>query len=123
MRKALSAKVESRRKNGERNSGPYGSFLLTHPDGARLQVIASDGRDWADCGLPGGPWEHVSVSLPTRCPTWAEMDWVKRLFWEDDEVVLQLHVPRRDHISIHNFCLHLWRPVGVELPLPPREAV
>jgi hypothetical protein len=97
--------------------------MLPHPNGARLAVIASDGRDWAECGFAGPAWEHVSVSLPTRCPTWEEMDWVKRQFWEDDEVVIQLHVARKDHISTHNFCLHMWRPVGVVLPLPPAEAV
>lgn len=24
-------------------------------------------------------WDHVSVSLPGRCPTWEEMDAIKRL--------------------------------------------
>ena len=30
----------------------------------------------------GGGWEHVSVSLARRCPTWEEMCMVKDIFWE-----------------------------------------
>ena len=64
-------------------------------------------------------WEHVSVSLPHRCPTWLEMCAVKELFWADDETVIQLHVPKARWISYHPYCLHLWRNVRVEQPLPP----
>lgn len=74
-----------------------------------LKVIASSGEGW----------DHVSVSLPHRCPTWDEMEHVKRLFFRDDETAMQLHVPPTDHINVHPFCLHLWRPQGVEIPRPP----
>ena len=64
-------------------------------------------------------WEHVSVSLPNRCPTWEEMDRVKNLFWRDDETVIQFH-PRRDaKINAHRYCLHLWKMDGTEFVLPP----
>lgn len=67
-------------------------------------------------------WEHVSISLPRRCPTWAEMCRMKDLFWEPDEAVMQLHPPTDDYVNYHPFCLHLWRPgddaVGA-IPLPP----
>jgi hypothetical protein len=36
---------------------------------------------------------------------------------------MQLHVPPTDHISFAHNCLHLWRPIGVEIPQPPRELV
>ena len=99
---------------------PYGeSKVLMH----YLYVIASDGSDWNEGGLPGEPWEHVSVSLPHRCPVWEEMDFVKRIFWRDDETVMQLHVPRAAHINFHNHCLHLWKPLGSAIPLPPPETV
>ena len=71
---------------------------------ARFTVIFSDGRGW----------DHVSVSLTTRCPTWDEMEYVRRLFFKDDETVMQLHVPTTDHINQHVFCLHLWRPQSDE---------
>src|ERR1051326_3326252 len=63
-------------------------------------IIVSDGE------IDG--WEHVSVSFPTRTPTWSEMDKVKDWFWEPTETVMQLHVPKADHINRHEHCLHLW---------------
>ena len=76
---------------------------------APMRVIASDGLGW----------EHVSVSLPTRCPTWEEMVRIKSIFWDDDDCVMQLHPPKEDWISNHSFCLHLWRPMEAEIPRPP----
>lgn len=68
----------------------------------------------------GGGWDHVSVSLPDRCPTWAEMEQIKRLFFKKSEVAMQLHVTEDNHISQHPYCLHLWRPkFPRRIPLPP----
>ena len=75
-----------------------------------LRVISSTGEGW----------DHVSVSLRDRCPTWDELEHVKRLFFRDDEVAMQLHVPPSQHVNVHPYCLHLWRPNdGREIPLPP----
>lgn len=65
-----------------------------------LRIIASNGAGW----------DHVSVSLPDRCPTWDDMEYVRKLFFKPDETVMQLHVPESDHINNHPYCLHLWRP-------------
>jgi len=72
-----------------------------------------------------GGWDHVSVSCIDRCPTWHEMELAKRLFFEDDETAMQLHVPRKDHINNHPFCLHLWRPRSrfKQIPMPPKGMV
>jgi len=102
----------------EKNYGANGAFVVPR-DGVDLRIISSDGESWEESGLTGIPWEHVSVSVKIRCPTWNEMDYVKRIFWRDDETVIQLHVPREHHINQHDYCLHLWRMVGVEIPLPP----
>ncbi len=67
----------------------------------------------------GEGWEHVSVSTKTRCPTWEEMEEVKRRFWEATDTVMQLHVPPTDHINCHPYCLHLWKPINQEIPRPP----
>jgi hypothetical protein len=71
----------------------------------------------------GAGWDHVSISLPDRCPGWEAMDWLKRRFFEDDELALEFHLPPGKHISIHPYCLHLWRPHGVTIPLPPEYMV
>ena len=78
-----------------------------------LHVIASDGEDW----------EHVSVSLPDRCPVWEEMRIMKDLFWGDEDTVIQIHPPKSDYVNNHQYCLHLWRPTKRDIPLPPSAMV
>ena len=93
-----------------------GAFhLKLFKEGDALAVIASSGDGW----------DHVSVSCKARCPTWAEMDTIKRMFFKPDEVAMQLHVAEADHISIHPYTLHLWRPHGTKraIPLPPKEFI
>lgn len=87
-----------------------GTFVIRcNSTGRLLSIIASNGDGW----------DHVSVSLPSRTPTWEEMAFVKQAFFKDDETAMQLHVPPRDHINLHKHCLHLWRPHKLEIPLPP----
>ncbi len=71
----------------------------------------------------GNDWEHVSVSTPNRCPTWEEMCFVKSLFWGEDETVIQYHPPKSEYVNNHPYCLHLWRPSKIIIPLPPTELV
>lgn len=81
----------------------------------RLKVIFSYG---------GGGWEHASVSTFTKkCPTWEQMCFIKEFFWNPDECVIEYHVPQKDHINIANNCLHLWKPIDVEIPIPPKSFV
>jgi hypothetical protein len=110
----------------------HGAFFLLTPrelGSARLKVIVSDGHDWDLAGLPGPPWEHVSVSCGNKdrehrvCPTWEEMCWVKDQFWEPEEAVVQFHPPRSKYVNHHPTTLHLWRVVGWSIPLPPPECV
>lgn len=152
MRKELPPEVEAGRVAGEPGV-PCGAFRLLCPIiGRHLGVIADDGRDWGkpirppsekmiarvpaekqavvrarwagvtEVRFPPPAWEHVSVSARTT-PTWDEMCWVKNLFWPADECVVQFHPAGKDYISDHDACLHLWRVIGVDFPLPPPEAV
>jgi len=87
-----------------------GMFRMPSPvDAKPLLIIASTGYGW----------EHVSVSHPRRTPNWTEMEFVKRRFFNPDETAMQLHVPASDHVNVHPNCLHLWRPMLVEIPRPP----
>lgn len=88
-----------------------GAFVVTLKKQVRALVIASNGQGW----------EHVSVSLPDyeRCPTWPEMCQIKGMFWDEDDCAMQLHPPVSAHVNNHQYCLHLWRPIGVEIPVPP----
>jgi hypothetical protein len=96
-----------------RFDGNNGAWLIPGPialDYSRttLTVIASDGLGW----------EHVSVSTPGRTPTWEEMCYVKDLFWAEEECVIQYHPPKAVYRNCHQHCLHMWRPVGAEIPMP-----
>lgn len=92
-----------------------GAFVVTLKKHVRALTIASNQEGW----------EHVSVSLPDyeRCPTWPEMCQVKDMFWDEDDAVMQLHPPASDHVNNHQYCLHLWRPIGIDIPLPPSYMV
>jgi hypothetical protein len=87
-----------------------GVFQVPSPiDQAALMILASS----------GGGWDHVSVSHTNRCPNWPEMSHIRTLFFRNEECVMQLHVPKSEHINAHPFCLHLWRPQAQEIPRPP----
>jgi len=92
----------------EDSSGNNGAFMVPWR-GNHYGVLCSDGMGW----------DHVSVSLPDRCPTWDEMTYITQLFFKDDETVMQLHVPPVEHMNNHPFCLHLWRPQDQDIPKPP----
>lgn len=64
-------------------------------------------------------WEHLSVSIPNKCPSWEQMCFMKEQFWEDDEACVEYHPKKEDYVNNHNYCLHIWRPYNAELPTPP----
>lgn len=103
---------------GSDHGSDYGRFFIPGPCGRTLCVIASSGD--SEHGIE---WEHVSVSTPKACPNWSEMCFIKDLFWDTEETVMQLHPPRSQWINNHPFCLHLWKPVHETIPLPPSIAV
>lgn len=90
-----------------------GYFEMPSPQGGVLSIMAS----WIE------GWDHVSISRPDRIPTWGEMDFVKRAFFREDEAAYQLHPPVADHINCHPRALHIWRPHGQPIPMPPKEFV
>ena len=92
--------------------GNNGYFVIPF-ESYDLVVLASDGREW----------EHVSVSLRNRTPNWREMCYVKSLFWDPEDCVMQLHPPESEYVNNHEYCLHLWRPIGKEIPRPPSNMV
>lgn len=80
---------------------PFESYLL--------RIICSDGMGW----------DHVSVSLHHRCPSWKEMCFIKDLFFNDNETVIQFHPKKTEYVNYHPYCLHLWRNHYEEVELPP----
>ena len=88
-----------------------GCFIIKNlNNGAQgLRLIVSYGMDW----------DHVSVSRKSRTPSYEDMRWAMKMCFHPDAVAMELHVPESDHINCHAYCLHLWRPQGVEIPQPP----
>ena len=68
-------------------------------------------------------WEHLSVSTKTRCPTWEEMCKFKDIFFTEDEACVEYHPKKSDYVNLHPYCLHIWKPLEVELPLPDKSLV
>ncbi len=64
-------------------------------------------------------WEHLSVSMPSRTPTWEQMCKMKDIFWGKDEACVEYHPKEEDYVNNHQHCLHIWKPTDVELPTPP----
>jgi hypothetical protein len=99
----------------------YGEAIFTNDLGAftipyvagDLHVLASNSHGW----------DHVSVSKEKRIPNWLEMDFIKKLFFKDDEYAFQYHVPASHNVNIHQNCLHLWRPQNMTILLPPKILV
>lgn len=109
-------------KNDRRlkNVGPYGPlaicgdiFPCQNPKSKRAVFIFS----WHS------GWEHLSISFKDRCPTWEEMCYCKDVFFLPGECAMQLHPPESNHINIHDYCLHIWRPIDQAIPQPPKSLV
>lgn len=85
-------------------------FFIFKRDGKEVRCQASDGMGW----------EHVSVSIKgKKMPSWNLMCYIKNLFWDGEDTVVQYHPAKKDYVDFHPACLHLWRPTGkVKLPVP-----
>jgi hypothetical protein len=56
-----------------------------------------------------GGYEHLSVSMPNKTPSWDQMCVMKDIFFEDEEETIEYHPPKSDYVNIHPHCLHMWR--------------
>jgi hypothetical protein len=94
---------------GEFGDDKNGAFIVPC-NSNELKVLASSGEGW----------DHVSVSMKNRIPNWMEMEFIAKLFFNDDEIAIQYHVPAKEHINIMENCLHWWRPwAPLVIPMPP----
>ena len=100
--------LEKYRKFGNDACGKF--IIPSENKRFKYQVIAS----------VDGNWDHISVSLMTwneqyplsRCPKWDEMCFIKDLFFEDEEEVIQFHPKKSEYVNIHPYVLHLWKYHG-----------
>lgn len=121
---------EWEQRMGSEGKADFGCYLLPMDLFKAAAAIAgvyvppSTGTQIAVIASTHGDWDHLSVSIDApRCPSWTELEFVKRVFFHPDETAMQLHVPPADHVNIHPYCLHLWRPQTAEIPRPPQWMV
>lgn len=101
--------------------GNNGFFIIPHYKvrNYHFRIQVSDGLSW----------EHISVSVGEvghrqhRCPTWEEMCWVKKQFWDDGDCVIQYHPSKDQYVNLHPYVLHLWRPTNQVIPIPLKEMI
>jgi hypothetical protein len=59
------------------------------------------------CGIENGRW-HLSVSHPTRLPTWEEVKQLRYELMPKDKNMAMILPPEKDYVNIHEFCFHLF---------------
>jgi len=112
--------------------GPGDNVTLLAADHAKpffiIWAIISDSDGWDHVSahvqmLPSGGVARTHMSEDRRTPTWAEMCFVKSLFFEPEETVMQLHPAASKYINCHPYVLHLWRPYNRSIPMPDASMV
>lgn len=96
--------------------GNNGGFVLPSPIGKghrQLVCIASDGMGWEHVSV------HARIGKSMQTPMWDEMCFIKRLFWDAEDVVIQYHPKESEYVNNAPAVLHLWRKVDFEMPTPP----
>ena len=63
----------------------------------------------SECLPPVGVRTHI-VGRP------GGLKFIKMLFWDPEDEVIQFFPPQSEYINFHKNCLHLWRPTNVKLP-------
>lgn len=98
-----------------KNEGNTGVFEFREKTtGKRFFIISS---------ITAG-WEHVSVHIITKgkkniLPSWYDMCMIKDLFFDPEEVVVQMHPKKSEYVNLHPSTLHLWKKEGAEWEHPP----
>jgi hypothetical protein len=85
--------------------------------------IKIHGEEYGVIASNGAGWDHVSVSHKSKIPSWKTMCAVKKMFFEDNEVVIQIHPAKQNYVNVHPNCLHLWKSQRQNIDLPPLSLV
>lgn len=80
-------------------------------------IIASD----------GGGWEHVSVHCVINgkecTPSWDDMCFIKSIFWDEDDCIVQYHPAKSEYVNMHKHTLHLWKQINDVFPIPNKNMI
>lgn len=64
--------------------------------------------------LDAGLW-HISISHPSRLPTYEELKEARYVFAPDNIYMAQIFPPQDQFINVHPYCLHLYQLSDVEI--------
>jgi len=127
MRKKLSSFVETCRLTKENCKIPDYKFISSKDDGNNglfmfsLTDKKSGQKRYLRCLVcDEGDWDHVSISEETSMPTWEEILLVKRMFFDESEIVFQLY---SSDFKYDNNVIHLWRSHKLDIPVPPKDYI
>lgn len=118
IKQTMGMKIKKESKNGFGGS----VFPIEYKNG-KAKIIQDYDKvlnfmfSWA-CGF-----EHLSVSTTVKTPSWEQMCKMKDIFWNEDEVCMQLHPAKEDYIDNMKYCLHIWKPINEKIPTPPNLMV
>jgi hypothetical protein len=86
----------------------------------RIRLAATEGIEWEHVSARIVVLDKKGSAIGGRVPTWNEMCWIKNLFFEEEEAVVQFHPPKSEYVNNHPHVLHLWRHKAAEFPRPPK---
>lgn len=94
------------------------SFLIPLNDNKKAFVIASE--DFVG-------WDHVSAHIISvesgslnRTPNNEEMQFLRNIFFEDEDVVVEFHPAKKDYINNYSYALHMWKSTDNVFSFPKR---
>ena len=65
----------------------------------------------------GNYWLHTSFSRRARMPEYKDIKFIKKMFIGNNEKAIMIFPLEKEHVNIHNYCLHLWNCLdGDSLP-------
>ena len=81
-------------------------------NGGNGEIMVGNWKGTVVWGNDEDGFEHVSVCPYNHSitPSWDDMCAVKNIFFEDEEIALQIHPKKSEYVNIMQNCLHLWRP-------------
>lgn len=79
----------------------------------RMSLLASAGEHH------GTAYIHASVARAKKLPTYGDLCFAKEWIFGPHRYAAQVFPAEREHVNIHEFCLHLWGTLDEsEWPLP-----
>jgi hypothetical protein len=81
------------------------------PDAKLYQAVAKDGMLSVFLAKEGGEW-HLSISHPSRYPTWNEIHDARYSLLPNNLTMAMLLPPMEEYVNIHNNTFHLWQIKG-----------